>query len=116
MLTAIPKRERASFAVERFEDVCARSVEDMVAAEEPLEIQLAFGKRDARQSRPITITIRTPGNDAELTLGFLFSEGVIHDADEVRPDHALVAGLCVSPYAATSNTEIAGSTPTASRA
>jgi len=84
MLAAIPKRERATFPVRRFEGLCARSVEDSVAAEEPLEIQLAFGNGEERRSKPISITMRTPGNDAELALGFLFSEGVIHDADDVE--------------------------------
>ena len=55
-----------------------------MAVEEPLEVQLVFGKGDRRQAKPISITMRTPGNDAELALGFLLSEGVIHDVDDVR--------------------------------
>lgn len=48
-----------------------------------MEIQLAFGKLGQRQTKPISVTMRTPGNDAELALGFLLSEGVIHDVDDV---------------------------------
>jgi FdhD protein len=49
--------------------------EDDVAVEEPLEIRV--------DGRPLTITMRTPGNDEELALGFLYGEGLIdgpHDA------------------------------------
>jgi FdhD protein len=84
MPTMLPRRERAAISVERFEDVRPLPAEEIVAVEEPLEIQLAFGKGSARQSKPISITMRTPGNDAELALGFLYSEGVIHDSDEVQ--------------------------------
>lgn len=50
---------------------------DLVAVEEPLEIRLetfAFGKR---QTRPVSITMRTPGADHELAVGFLYGEGII---------------------------------------
>ena len=47
----------------------------MVAVEEPLEIRLG--------SRSLSITMRTPGDDIELAAGFLFSEGIIHDASQI---------------------------------
>jgi FdhD protein len=53
---------------------------DELATEEPLEIRLIqAGKR-----RTVAVTMRTPGADAELALGFLFAEGVIHGRDDVR--------------------------------
>jgi FdhD protein len=48
---------------------------DDVAIEEPLEIRVA--------GEPVSITMRTPGNDRELALGFLYSEGVIGSIDDV---------------------------------
>ena len=48
---------------------------DAVAIEEPLEIRV--------DGEPIAITMRTPGHDEELALGFLFGEGLI-DADPAR--------------------------------
>ncbi|GAB5539900.1 MAG: formate dehydrogenase accessory sulfurtransferase FdhD [Salibacteraceae bacterium] len=56
---------------------------DIVAAEEPLELRLGFGPHDARSQKSVAITMRTPGNDLELTLGFLFTEGIIHDMGNI---------------------------------
>ena len=47
----------------------ATAVSDDVAVEEPLEIRVA--------GDPLAITMRTPGSDRELALGFLYAEGVI---------------------------------------
>jgi FdhD protein len=51
--------------------------EDDVAVEEPLEIRV--------DGRPLTITMRTPGNDEELALGFLYGEGLIDGPHEAGP-------------------------------
>ncbi len=58
-------------------------VDDELAVEEPLEIQLAFGKGRGRQTKKIAVTMRTPGQDRELALGFLFTEGIISDRKDV---------------------------------
>ncbi len=50
---------------------------DFLAVEEPLEIRLKYGKADHRLTKNISITMRTPGSDAELASGFLFTEGII---------------------------------------
>lgn len=55
----------------------------MLAVEEPLEIKLAYGPKDQREQRSLAITMRTPGNDLELALGFLFTEGIIQSIDDV---------------------------------
>jgi FdhD protein len=49
--------------------VHAPGLEDEVAVEEPLEIRV--------DGAPLAITMRTPGHDEELALGFLFGEGLI---------------------------------------
>jgi FdhD protein len=58
----------------------ARTVPDLLAIEEPLEIRLAFG--DKLQN--LAVTMRTPGHDADLALGFLFTEGIIAGAGDVK--------------------------------
>src|SRR6185503_15763345 len=53
---------------------------DELAAEEPLEIQV--------DTRPVCVTMRTPGHDEELACGFLISEGIIQkrrDLARIQP-------------------------------
>lgn len=57
---------------------------DCVAIEEPLEIRLGFGAADKRAARSISITMRTPGNDEELAVGFLVSEGIVRRRADVE--------------------------------
>ncbi len=57
--------------------------EDTLAVEEPLEIQLAYGKGAGRQRKSLAVTMRTPGHDFDLALGFLFTEGIITAASDV---------------------------------
>jgi FdhD protein len=58
-------------------------LQDAVAVEEPLEIQLVYGAADDRKTKSISITMRTPGNDEELAAGFLMSEGVVRDVTHI---------------------------------
>ncbi|MDF2694540.1 MAG: formate dehydrogenase family accessory protein FdhD, partial [Labilithrix sp.] len=55
--------------------VHAERVSDEIAVEEPLEIRIS--------GETLAITMRTPGNDRELVLGFLLAEGVITGAKDV---------------------------------
>lgn len=56
---------------------------DLLAVEEPLEIRLGFGPTDNREQRAVSVTMRTPGHDAELAMGFLFTEGIIHQPSDI---------------------------------
>ncbi len=53
-------------------DVHAPGLDDQVAVEEPLEIRV--------DGRALSVTMRTPGDDEALALGFLFGEGLIDTA------------------------------------
>ena len=64
-----------SSTVTTVRDGLACNREDQLAVEEPLEIRLA--------GMSLAVTMRTPGDDAELVAGFLFSEGVIAGSDDL---------------------------------
>jgi FdhD protein len=58
-------------------------IEDEVAVEEPLEIRV--------DGAPVAVTMRTPGEDEELALGFLHGEGLIDGPREAGPPADLAA-------------------------
>jgi FdhD protein len=60
-------------------------VRDEVAVEEPLEIRV--------DGAPLAVTMRTPGNDDELALGFLHGEGLIDSPREVGLTEDLAANI-----------------------
>jgi FdhD protein len=78
-LTEVPPYAAASAETLRLPD--GDTVVDRLAVEEPLEIRIA--------GRPIAVTMRTPGHDEELALGFCLSEGV--PARAARPTDDLAA-------------------------
>jgi FdhD protein len=71
-----------------------KTADDVVAVEEPLAIRLAWpdGSDTGRELRDVAVTMRTPGHDEELALGFLFSEGLLTSIEQVarvaRPETA----------------------------
>src|SRR5271169_35918 len=65
---------------------------DLLAAEEPLEIRV--------DGEPLTVTMRTPGDDIDLAAGFLFTEGLLprlDDVDEIRMCDENVAAVTLKP-------------------
>ena len=63
------------------DDGRVRRHEDRLATEEPLEIRLAWPGRPAGR---VAVTMRTPGHDFELATGFLYAEGVLAAAEDLR--------------------------------
>lgn len=62
----------------RLRDGRTDTVEDFIAIEEPLEIRLGYtDPRKGRVHRSISITMRTPGQDEALAVGFLYAESII---------------------------------------
>jgi FdhD protein len=60
-------------------------VRDEVAVEEPLEIRVG--------GEALAVTMRTPGHDEELALGFLFGEGLIDSARDAGPPEDLAGNI-----------------------
>lgn len=56
---------------------------DSVAVEEPLEIQLCWPGAGGSAAKSISVTMRTPGDDTALALGFLLTEGIITGREQV---------------------------------
>lgn len=61
-----------------------QSLADRVAVEEPLEIRLGYSTPAGRTATSISITMRTPGHDAELATGFLLSESIIRRSQDIE--------------------------------
>ncbi len=79
-LVMCTKGERTKpIQVRSYNDGEVHEHEDVLAMEEPLEIQVVTSSGEDRLVHNVAVTMRTPGNDFELALGFLFSEGVLPD-------------------------------------
>ncbi|HEY2158899.1 MAG TPA: formate dehydrogenase accessory sulfurtransferase FdhD [Isosphaeraceae bacterium] len=73
----------AEVRVVRVDDGGASDRPDVLAVEEPLEIRVGLAEAERRAVRSVSITMRTPGHDAELAVGFLFTEGIITTRSQV---------------------------------
>lgn len=69
--------------IRRFRDNDWEQAQDLLSAEEPMEIRIGYGPPTHRQQRNVAVTMRTPGHDFELALGFLYSEGIIAGKNDV---------------------------------
>src|SRR2546430_366144 len=65
----------AAMEVLRWDGASASLTPDELAEEEPLEIRV--------RGRGVSVTMRTPGNNAELATGFVLTEGIIHSRQDV---------------------------------
>jgi FdhD protein len=70
--------------VEKVAGQTSRQALDSLAIEEPLEIQLTYGPSKSRVTRSISVTMRTPGDDFDLAAGFLMTEGVVRDPNDIE--------------------------------
>lgn len=82
MVIAIKDPGIAQVSVSKISDGHETVFADSLAVEEPLEIRL--GIPDAEKHKAVSITMRTPGDDHELAVGFLFTEGILKDSAQIK--------------------------------
>ena len=70
-----------SLSITRFSSGPSRQQDDLLSVEEPLEISVRYGLN--LEIKNLSVTMRTPGHDEELALGFLLSEGIITKYEQV---------------------------------
>src|SRR5712691_10411737 len=68
-------RDLKRIPVVKLDEEQQKHIEDEVVVEEPLEIRV--------NGESISVTMRTPGDDFDLTIGLLWTEGIIHSCDEI---------------------------------
>jgi FdhD protein len=74
----------ATTPIVRLRDGSRVAVDDQLAVEEPMELRLGYtDSRQGRVHKSIAITMRTPGDDIALGLGFLFAESIVRSMAEV---------------------------------
>jgi FdhD protein len=59
------------------------NMQDCIVNESPLQIILTYGAAAQRKTEPLSVTMRTPGDDFDLVTGFLFCEGIIKNASDI---------------------------------
>ena len=70
--------------ITRIADDTRHTLDDVVAIEEPLEISASWQALGEHREKNISVTMRTPGDDFDLALGFLFTEGLIASGEDVE--------------------------------
>ena len=73
--TELDRRSAQSAAVTEWSDGKVDRHNDYLVGEEPLLIQVG--------DQSLTVTMRTPGDDSDLAVGFLFTEGIIRSREEI---------------------------------
>jgi FdhD protein len=80
----MPEQRIAPVGMLKVTSQSATETDDVLAIEEPLEIRVAWRSNGEQREKPISVTMRTPGDDFDLAAGFLFTEGLIRSGDDIE--------------------------------
>ena len=73
----------SKYKISKYKNKKLDNVEDCISIEEPLEINLKYKDgKDWRQEN-LSITMRTPGDDKNLSIGFLYNEQIITNISDI---------------------------------
>lgn len=84
VVTKDPLPSTQKLKITKIKNGFASKFQDELATEEPLEIRIAWTENGKHNCNNIAVTMRTPGNDFELTAGFLLSEGIVKKTSDIK--------------------------------
>jgi FdhD protein len=73
-----------SIKIKRISQGRMADMDDRLAIEEPMQIQVGYDSETGFIKKNMAITMRTPGHDTGLATGFLFTEGIIKNRSEIK--------------------------------
>ena len=74
----------SKYKVIKFKKNKFEKIDDLISIEEPLEISIKYKKQNEWVTSSLSITMRTPGHDEDLVMGFLFNEQIIQNLNEIE--------------------------------
>lgn len=70
--------------IKKFSQEKSKEIIDSIAVEEPLEIRLKLENSDSQEiNHSLSVTMRSPGHDVDLALGFLYTEAIIEKPEDI---------------------------------
>lgn len=89
-----PSTPVRQFEIERIERGSAERLRDTVAVEEPLQILLKYAFKGVTKTSPLAMTMRTPGHEREFAAGYLLTEGIIEQREDIVEIRAIGVEPC----------------------
>lgn len=86
-------KQNKSFRAQKMSRTSSKEVEDWIVKEAPLQINI--------NGKPFTVIMRTPGSDAELIKGLLYTERIMRDSDELKiifAEDKDIASVWIEPH------------------
>ena len=74
----------SKYKISKYKNNKLDNVEDYISIEEPLEINLKYKDGKDWKKENLSITMRTPGDDENLSVGFLYNEQIITDINWIE--------------------------------